>query len=204
MPREIAVEIDTVGVTARPGGKTVRVQDRYEPEIDTARDGERPQHCRDRYSRRLVAVDTPDDEHTPRFREEYRRNGGELRPAVGDAMNTAGRAVIFAGTTVVIALLGMFALGLSLLNGVAVSASLSVLLVLAASLTIAAGLAHVLRSPDRSPRVARPAPHGTAPGPEHVLDTVDWLYPATPVGGVYRLRRIDACARRTRAQPAVR
>jgi RND superfamily putative drug exporter len=71
-----------------------------------------------------------------RFREEYRRNGGELRGAVGDAMNTAGRAVIFAGATVVIALLGMFALGISLLNGVAVSASLAVLLVLAASLTL--------------------------------------------------------------------
>src|SRR5579862_5895477 len=51
-------------------------------------------------------------------------------------MNTAGRAVIFAGTTVVIALMGMFALGVSFLYGLAVASSLAVLLVLAASLTL--------------------------------------------------------------------
>jgi RND superfamily putative drug exporter len=71
-----------------------------------------------------------------RYREAYRRNGGDLRDAVGEAMNTAGRAVIFAGITVVIALLGMFALGIGLLNGLAVSAAIAVLLVLAASLTL--------------------------------------------------------------------
>jgi len=38
-------------------------------------------------------------------------------------MNTAGRAVLFAGATVVIALLGMFALGVNLLNGVAIAAA---------------------------------------------------------------------------------
>ena len=51
-------------------------------------------------------------------------------------MNTAGRAILFAGATVVIALLGMFALGVSFLYGVAIAASLGVLLVLAASLTL--------------------------------------------------------------------
>ncbi|HUH79703.1 MAG TPA: MMPL family transporter [Solirubrobacteraceae bacterium] len=71
-----------------------------------------------------------------RYREAYRRNGGEVEAAVGQAMNTAGRAVIFAGTTVVIALMGMFALGVGLLNGLAVSAALAVLTVLAASLTL--------------------------------------------------------------------
>jgi putative drug exporter of the RND superfamily len=71
-----------------------------------------------------------------RYREAYRRNGGDVGSAVGEAMNTAGRAVIFAGLTVVIALLGMFALGLSLLNGLAASAAIAVLLVLAASLTL--------------------------------------------------------------------
>ena len=71
-----------------------------------------------------------------RFREAYRRNGGDVAAAVGEAMNTAGRAVIFAGTTVVIALMGMFALGVGLLNGLAVAAALAVLVVLAASLTL--------------------------------------------------------------------
>jgi putative drug exporter of the RND superfamily len=71
-----------------------------------------------------------------RFRTAYRENGGDLQAAVELAMNTAGRAVLFAGATVVIALLGMFALGVSFLYGVAIAASLGVLLVLAASLTL--------------------------------------------------------------------
>jgi RND superfamily putative drug exporter len=64
------------------------------------------------------------------------RTAATSRAALELAMNTAGRAILFAGTTVVIALLGMFALGVSFLYGVAIAASLGVLLVLAASLTL--------------------------------------------------------------------
>jgi putative drug exporter of the RND superfamily len=71
-----------------------------------------------------------------RYRDAYRDNGGDVRGALELAMNTAGRAILFAGATVVIALLGMFALGVSFLYGVAIAASLGVLLVLAASLTL--------------------------------------------------------------------
>jgi RND superfamily putative drug exporter len=71
-----------------------------------------------------------------RYRENYRTNGGDVDAAVEGAMNTSGRAVLFAGATVVIALLGMFALGVNLLNGVAIAAALGVVLVLAASLTL--------------------------------------------------------------------
>jgi RND superfamily putative drug exporter len=71
-----------------------------------------------------------------RYREAYRENGGDVEAAVALAMNTAGRAVLFAGATVVIALLGMFALGVSFLYGLAIAASLAVLLVLAASITL--------------------------------------------------------------------
>jgi putative drug exporter of the RND superfamily len=71
-----------------------------------------------------------------RFRESYRTNGGDIAPAVEDAMNSAGRAVLLAGITVVVALLGMFALGVNLLNGVAVAAALGVLMVLLAALTL--------------------------------------------------------------------
>jgi putative drug exporter of the RND superfamily len=71
-----------------------------------------------------------------RFRENYRANGGDVEQAVEAALNTSGRAVLFAGATVVIALLGMFALGVSLLNGAAVAAAIGVVLVLAASLTL--------------------------------------------------------------------
>jgi RND superfamily putative drug exporter len=71
-----------------------------------------------------------------RYRENYQANGGDVHAAIEGAMNTAGRAVLFAGVTVVIALLGMFALGVNLLYGVAIAAALGVVLVLAASLTL--------------------------------------------------------------------
>jgi RND superfamily putative drug exporter len=71
-----------------------------------------------------------------RFRENYRAGDGDIDAAIGGAMNTSGRAVLFAGTTVVIALLGMFALGVNLLNGVAIAAALGVVLVLAATMTL--------------------------------------------------------------------
>jgi RND superfamily putative drug exporter len=52
------------------------------------------------------------------------------------AMGTAGRAVLFAGATVVVALLGMLAMGLGYLHGVVSSSVIAVLATLAASLTL--------------------------------------------------------------------
>jgi RND superfamily putative drug exporter len=74
-----------------------------------------------------------------RFREAYAGPGptaGDVRESVVQAMDTAGRAVLFAGATVVIALLGMMLLGISFLYGVAISASIGVLLVMLGSLTL--------------------------------------------------------------------
>jgi RND superfamily putative drug exporter len=51
-------------------------------------------------------------------------------------MNTSGRAVVFAAGTVIIALLGLLVLGVSFLNGVAIGAALTVLVVAAAALTL--------------------------------------------------------------------
>jgi hypothetical protein len=51
-------------------------------------------------------------------------------------VDTSGRAVLFAGITVCIALLGLFALGLSILYGVAVASSLAVATTVLASLTL--------------------------------------------------------------------
>jgi putative drug exporter of the RND superfamily len=62
--------------------------------------------------------------------------GRSVEEAATTALNTAGRAVFFAGITVCIALLGQFALGLSFLYGVAVSASITVALTMLASLTL--------------------------------------------------------------------
>ncbi|HXA54250.1 MAG TPA: MMPL family transporter, partial [Solirubrobacteraceae bacterium] len=74
-----------------------------------------------------------------RFRESYAGPGpthGQVQESVVHAMDTAGRAVLFAGTTVVIALLGMMLLGVNFLYGVAISASIGVLLVMLSSLTL--------------------------------------------------------------------
>ncbi len=71
-----------------------------------------------------------------RYREAYADNGGDVRAAIVLAMETAGRAVLFAGATVVIALMGMLVLGIGFLHGLAIAASIAVLLVLAASLTL--------------------------------------------------------------------
>jgi RND superfamily putative drug exporter len=74
-----------------------------------------------------------------RFREAYATPGptfGNARESVIQSMDTAGRAVLFAGCTVVIALLGMMLLGVDFLYGVAISASIGVLLVMLGSLTL--------------------------------------------------------------------
>jgi putative drug exporter of the RND superfamily len=62
--------------------------------------------------------------------------GKSIEEAAVDAVDTAGRAVLFAGMTVCIALLGMFALGVSFLYGVAISASLVVAFTVIAALTL--------------------------------------------------------------------
>jgi RND superfamily putative drug exporter len=70
-----------------------------------------------------------------RTRQEIKK-GATYEEAIVTAMNTSGRAVMFAGSTVVVALLGMLILRLGFLNGVAISASLTVLITMVASLTL--------------------------------------------------------------------
>ncbi|CAN5135523.1 hypothetical protein BH18ACT4_BH18ACT4_00510 [soil metagenome] len=52
------------------------------------------------------------------------------------ALDTAGRAVIFAGTTVIIAVLGLFTIGLNMIRGLAVGISLGVLMTMLAAVTL--------------------------------------------------------------------
>ena len=76
--------------------------------------------------------------------------GLEPREASIKAVDTAGRAVLFAGITVIIALMGMFLLGLPFLYGVALAAALAVLFTMIAALTLLpALLAIVGRRVDR-------------------------------------------------------
>ena len=70
-----------------------------------------------------------------RFKENYTRNG-DVTASVVQAMDTSGRAILLAGTTVIIALLGMFATGVNFMYGLSIASVLAVLLVLAASLTV--------------------------------------------------------------------
>jgi len=70
-----------------------------------------------------------------RFRNNL-DEGFAPREAAINAVDTAGRAVLFAGTTVIIALMGMFLLNITFLYGVAVAAALSVLFTMIAALTL--------------------------------------------------------------------
>jgi RND superfamily putative drug exporter len=63
------------------------------------------------------------------------QSGMDVGASVELAIDTSGRAVLFAGTIVCIALLGMFALGISFLYGLAVAASIGVLFTMLAALT---------------------------------------------------------------------
>jgi RND superfamily putative drug exporter len=58
------------------------------------------------------------------------------REAVALAIDTSGRAVLFAGMTVVISLLGLFMMNLDFMRSVALSAMLAVLFTMAASITL--------------------------------------------------------------------
>lgn len=58
------------------------------------------------------------------------------KEAALEAVNTAGRAVVFAGTTVVIALGGLFVLRLDFMNGLAVGAAITVITVMFTAVTL--------------------------------------------------------------------
>jgi putative drug exporter of the RND superfamily len=62
--------------------------------------------------------------------------GATPSEAIAKAMATAGRAVLFAGLTVVLSLLGLIAIGLPFVTGIGVSAASTVLVTLFSSLTL--------------------------------------------------------------------
>ena len=70
---------------------------------------------------------------------------GETREAaVVEAIDTSGRAVLFAGMIVCIAMLGMFALGVSFLYGVAIAAAVTVAFTVLAALTLLPAMLGIL------------------------------------------------------------
>ena len=70
-----------------------------------------------------------------RYRDALHR-GQSPEDATAEALDTAGRAVLFAGITVVISLLGMLLMGLAFVRGLAVGASVTVVFTMIASLTL--------------------------------------------------------------------
>ncbi|WP_030866341.1 MMPL family transporter [Streptomyces sp. NRRL S-37] len=92
------------------------------------------------------------------------KRGLTVTEAAVHAVATTGRAVVFAGATVCVALLGMLILRLNFLNGVAIAASLTVVLTVAASVTLLPALLKYigLRALSRRER-RRLAGHGPEP-----------------------------------------
>ncbi|MBO0655192.1 MMPL family transporter [Streptomyces triculaminicus] len=83
------------------------------------------------------------------------RQGLPVALAAERAVATTGRAVVFAGGTVCVALLGMLILRLNFLTGVAVAASLTVVLTVAASITLLPALLGLIGSRALSRRERR-------------------------------------------------
>ena len=72
--------------------------------------------------------------------------GLTARDATIQAMDTAGRAVIFAGITVVISLLGMLLMGLRFISGLGIGASVTVLMTMISSVTLLPALLGLFHS----------------------------------------------------------
>ncbi len=80
---------------------------------------------------------------TNRYRQGL-QDGLAPRDAALKSVGTAGRAVLFAGSTVILALLGMFVLGIQFFNGLAVAAAAAVLMVMMSALFMLPALLSLL------------------------------------------------------------
>ena len=117
-----------------------------------------------------------------RFRQAVMA-GHDPKDAAYESVNTAGRAVQFAGTTVIIALLGLFVLGIGFFNGLALAASLTVAMVMLSAVWFLPALLSLLG--DKALAIRMPWARKTkAWHPEggkwahygHVLQKRPWFY----------------------------
>jgi RND superfamily putative drug exporter len=72
------------------------------------------------------------------------RAGRTPEEAAGEAVGTAGRAVLFAGVTVIISLLGMLFMGVGFVHGLAVGCALGVLVTMLVAITLVPALLHLV------------------------------------------------------------
>lgn len=86
--------------------------------------------------------------------------GHDPEQAAATAVNTSGRAVLFAGSIVVLALLGMLVLGVSITNGIAVGAAVEVAFTMAAALTLLPAVFSLLGQRGQPAARPRPSPGG--------------------------------------------
>ncbi|MEU6198626.1 MMPL family transporter [Streptomyces sp. NPDC047061] len=91
------------------------------------------------------------------------RAGADVAESIAKALNTSGRAVVFAGLTVVVALLGMLTLNVGIINGMAVGAAVTVVLTVLAAITLLPALLGMI-GPRVLGRRERRAPVGSAGG----------------------------------------
>jgi RND superfamily putative drug exporter len=89
-----------------------------------------------------------------RYRDALDR-GLAFEAACVEAIATAGRAVVFAGCTVMISILGMFVMGIEFLDGLAVGTSLAVAVAVLAAVTLLPALLGVLGAKINRLRIRR-------------------------------------------------
>ncbi|MCF2129483.1 MMPL family transporter [Strepomyces sp. STD 3.1] len=93
------------------------------------------------------------------------KNGTDIEASVVKAIDTSGRAVIFAGGTVIVALCGLFVLGVGLLNGMAIASAVTVLFTVIAAVTLLPALLGFIGMRALSRRERRHHSAGTGNGP---------------------------------------
>jgi RND superfamily putative drug exporter len=99
------------------------------------------------------------------------RQGADLTGAITTALNTSGRAVLFAGGTVVVALLGLVILNVGFLTGLGVAAAVTVILTVLAAVTLLPALLATMgrRVLRKSERAATGSLAGAGPAPDAAL-----------------------------------
>jgi putative drug exporter of the RND superfamily len=91
-------------------------------------------------------------------------SGASVREGIARAVDTSGRAVVFAGATVVVALLGMFVVDLGILTGMAQAAAVTVVFTVLAAVTLLPALLGMLGYRVLSRRQRRAVAAGRLPG----------------------------------------
>ncbi|MDO8730957.1 MAG: MMPL family transporter [Actinomycetota bacterium] len=131
-----------------------------------------------------------------RYREAL-IHGREPREAALESVRTSGRAVIFAALTVIIALLGLFIMGISFFNGVALAAAGTVVMVALGALLLLPSLLALLGTWSFVGRMAwvtnaeaipRQKAQGILHGISLVLRWIGWVFvlPVTIIGWLWR------------------